>query len=169
MNVSKFVVWTPPSSDASGFGAIEAIRLPPESADSSSLVRCRGLDHGNSIPSAPGLAVFGHVIEEREQPVVVLLRDRVELVVVAAGALERQSEPSHAERTDSVRHVLDAVLLLDDPALGINHVIPIESGCDALLKRRSRQQIARQLLEHELVVRQVGVERADNPVPPTPH
>ena len=169
MNVSKLIVRPLPSSDASRFDAIEAMRLPAESVDSSALVGRRGLDHGHGIPGAPGLAVLGDVIEKREQSVVVFLRDRVELVVVAAGALERQSEPSHAERSDSVCNVLDAILLFDDPALGINHMIPIESSCDALLERRSRQQIARQLLEHELVVRQVGIERADNPVPPTPH
>src|SRR5262249_57391342 len=49
----------------------------------------------------------GDVVEEGEQPVVVALRDRVLLVVVAAGAADRHAqERLRGRRDDAVEHVV---------------------------------------------------------------
>ena len=60
--------------------------------------------------------------------------------------------------------VLGAKLLLDAAALVGLPVQPVERGRDPLLARRVGQQIAGELPGEELVVGQVVVERADDPV-----
>jgi len=69
--------------------------------------RCR--DHWHGVGDAAILAELGHIVEEGEEAEVVALRDRVELVIVAAGALEGQTQPGGAERADPVGDVFDAV------------------------------------------------------------
>ena len=49
--------------------------------------------------------------ERRKQPVVIGLRDRVELVIVAARAANRQPEHRRADRRQHVVHLVIAVLL----------------------------------------------------------
>src|SRR5690606_38020258 len=56
-------------------------------------------------------ACFVDLIEEREELVVLLLRDRIVLVVVAAGTLERQPEEGRGDRVRPVGDVLDTELL----------------------------------------------------------
>ena len=58
--------------------------------------RCSGvgsLDHRHGVAVAAVEAVLGDVVEERVEAVVVLLRDRVVLVVVALRARDGQAEP----------------------------------------------------------------------------
>src|SRR6185503_9023289 len=62
----------------------------------------------------PGLV---DAVEERAERVVVALRDRIELVIVAAGALEGQPQHRRAERVHAIRDVFLAELLLDAAAL----------------------------------------------------
>ena len=109
-------------------------------------------------------AGFVDVVEERKERVVVALRDRVELVVVTARALERQAEHRGAEGVDAVEDVLGAELLLDAAAFVGLAVQAVERRGDALVARRVGQEIARELPEEELVVGQVLVEGADDPV-----
>ncbi len=52
-----------------------------------------------------------HLVEVRQQPVVVGLRDRVDLVIVAAGAVDRQAEKHLAGRRDDVVELVVAGLL----------------------------------------------------------
>ena len=85
-------------------------------------------------------------------------------MIVATGALERQPEHRSAERVHAVEDVLGAKLLLDAAAFVRLSVQAIESGRDALLPRRIGQEIAGELPEEKLVVRQVLVERPDDPV-----
>ena len=85
-------------------------------------------------------------------------------MVVTARAFERQPEKGRAHRVDAVDDVGDAKLLGDDPALFVLHVQPIERRRQALLLRRIGQQIARQLPADELPIRQVAIERRDDPV-----
>src|SRR5262245_13785789 len=47
-------------------------------------------------------------------------------------------------------------------------MIAVEGRGDALIERRVRQQIARQLFDYELIERLVPVERIDHPVAPGP-
>ena len=55
----------------------------------------------NLIPLA-AIFVRGDVLEERQEPVVVLLRDRIELVIVAAGTIDRETEKDLARGGDDV-------------------------------------------------------------------
>jgi hypothetical protein len=109
-----------------------------------------------------------HVVEVGEQAVVVVLRDGVVLVVVAARALEREPEESRAEGVHAVGHVLDAVFLLDAATLVGLAVQAVEGRGQALVARGAGQQVAGELGAQEAVVGQVFVERADQPVAPGP-
>ena len=105
------------------------------------------------VAEVPDHALFGHVVEVREELVVLLLRKGVELVVVAAGASERQAQPDRRCRLRPVRDVLDAELLVHRAALGGGAVVAVESGCDDLVARRSGQHVSCQLLERESIER----------------
>ena len=109
------------------------------------------------------------VVEEREQRIEVLLSERVEFVVVAAAAFERQAEKRRAKRGHTVIDVVDAILLFDRSALALLLVQAVEGRGEHLLVGRVRQQVASHLPECELVPRQVVVERLDHPVAPRPH
>ena len=79
---------------------------------------------------------FVDVVEEREERIEVFLRERVELVVVAAAALEREAEERRAERGHAVVDVGDAILLLDRPALaspaGCSRLNAVASTCSSV-------------------------------------
>ncbi len=105
------------------------------------------------------------VVEEGEDPVVVLHRQRVVLVVMALGAADRQSEEDVPQGVGPLHRVLESRLLVDRSALVRGHVTPVESACDQLGGRAIRQQIASQLLHHELVERHVGEVGVEHPVP----
>ena len=96
-----------------------------------------------------------HPVEEREHPVVIALRDGIELVIVTPRALHRQPEKRRRRRVNPVRHILDAIFLLDDSALRREHMISIEPRRHPLLPRRARQQIPRELLDEKTVERQI--------------
>ena len=95
-----------------------------------------GAHQRDGVADAAVFADFGDVVEEGEELVVVALRDRVELVVVAAGAFDREAEPGRADGADAVGDVFDAVLLVDDAAFGVDDVVAAEAGGDALIERR---------------------------------
>ena len=109
--------------------------------------------------------------EDRLEAVVVLLRDRVELVVVALGAVDREAH----ERADGVGDEVVAVEVPGDLAvdlrlgqLGVADEVPRPGGeeperLDAV-RRAGEQHVAGDLLLHEPRVRLVGVERADDVV-----
>ena len=130
--------------------------------------RARG-HHRNRIRDAAIFTQFRNVVEEGEEAIVVALRNWIELVVVAVRAFERQAEPCHPESADAVGHILNAVLLFDDPAFGVDHVVPAKAGSDALVESGLGQQIAGQLLGDETVVGEVPVEGFNHPVTPAPH
>ena len=48
--------------------------------------------------------------EDRHQPVIILLRDRVELVAVAAGTVDRQAQQARPHDLDRVVHDAEEVL-----------------------------------------------------------
>ncbi len=104
------------------------------------------------------------VVEEGHEAVEVLLRDRVELVVVALGARERAAEPHGPRRGDPVHQRLEAVLLDVDPALLVELAVAVEAGRDLLLERRVLQHVAGELLDGEVAERQIAIERVDHPV-----
>jgi hypothetical protein len=112
---------------------------------------------------------FVDAVEEGAEGVVVALRDRIELVVVAAGALEGQSQHRRADGVHPIGDVLLAELLLDAAAFVRLPVQPVEGGGQALLVGGIRQQVAGQLPGQEPIVGKVPGERANHPVAPRRH
>ena len=108
-------------------------------------------------------------VEEGQQRVEVLLRHRVELVVVAARAAERQAKERGAHGGRAVHRVFQQVLRIDRPALVARHVRAVEAARRLLLHGGVRDQVARHLLHHEAVVGHVVAEGLEHPVAPEPH
>ena len=67
------------------------------------------------------------VVEEREHPVVLFLRQRIVLVVVALGALDGQAEHALADGVHAVEHGLHAELLGIDAAFLVDHRVAQEA------------------------------------------
>ena len=111
---------------------------------------------------------FDRRVEEGIEAVEVLLGDRVELVVVAAGASGGQSQPHRRQRGGALHGALDAVHLDRKAAFAIVQGVPVEAGCHALLEGGAGQQIPRDLLDREPVESEVPVERVNHPVAPAP-
>ena len=133
------------------------------------LVACGSLDVRRGVAVLHRAALLRHVVEVREELVELALRNRVELVVVAPGAADREAEPHGRGRIHAVHDVLHRVLFRHDAAFGVAPVVAVEAGRDALVERRTRQHVARELLDGEPVERQVAVVRLDHPVAPAPH
>ena len=123
----------------------------------------RRLDQRRRVAVLDRPALLGDVVEEGEEPVELVLRDRVELVAVAAGAGQRQAQPDGRGRVDAVDDVLDGVLLGDDAPFAVAAMVAVEAGRDLLVERRAGQQVAGELLDRELVERQVAVDRRRSP------
>src|SRR5256885_1049848 len=77
------------------------LRLVARPQDGASLDGRAGVDAAVAVQAA-----VPQRVEEREEPVVVLLRDGVELVIVALGAAEGQAEDTLAERLHAVGVVI---------------------------------------------------------------
>src|SRR5262249_23468713 len=118
--------------------------------------------HANRLLVAgAAVAVVVDVVKEGQQAIVVLLRDRVDLVIMAAGAVERQAKEHLAGR----RH--DVVQSLITGLLGVGRlVVPdaqaIVAGCNQGVGPVAGQLVASQLLADKLVIGLVLVERADD-------
>ncbi len=95
---------------------------------------------------------FGHVVEEGVEPVIVLLRDRVELVVVALGAGDGEPQEDGAGRVHAIDDVGGVILFGDRASLEIEHVVAVESAGDLLRDGGVRQKVARELFDDEAVV-----------------
>ena len=109
----------------------------------------------------PRVAVEADVaerVEVGEDLVVVALRERIELVVVALAAAEREAEDRFAERFHAIDVVVGEILLGDRAALVRVHVVALEAGGDELGFGVVRQQVAGELLAEELVVRHVRLK-----------
>ena len=119
---------------------------------------------------------LGRVIEERRQLVELLLRERIELVVVADGAASRQPHPHRGRRLGPVAAVDDPVFLVDRPPFARRDVAAVEAAGDLVveldLTRQRRRlgvyQVAGELENRELVKRHVAVERIGDPLPVGP-
>jgi len=116
-----------------------------------------------------GAAGLRHLVEDVVEREVVGLLERVELVVVAARAIEGQAEPDGGGGLDAVEDVFDARLLGDAAALAVEHVVAVKTTRDFLLARSRGEEIAGELFDGELVERHVGVEGVHDPVAPRPH
>ena len=108
------------------------------------------------------------------QPVVVRLGNRVELVVVAAGTMQRQAEH---DRTDALHH-LSQDLLTRDLGVGVaadevHGACPVKSGGREQIDRfpgvlADREQVAGELLGQKLIVRLVLDETIDHVIAVSP-
>ena len=111
-----------------------------------------------------------HSGKDRGQSVVFLLRDRVELVVVAAAAVDRDPAGGGHHLGDHVVEVIGPGLPPQHRAFGfdLTDKVPGAGGEKAGGNRKGRivrsDHVAGQLTADELVVRQVIIEGPDHPV-----
>ena len=119
---------------------------------------------GEPRPVAEGGAVVLGVREEGEQPVVVLLREGIVLVVVALRAGERRAEPDGGGRVRAIDENFVQRFLGIDAALFVGHRVAMEPARDFLIDGGVRQHVARDLLDRESIERQVAIEGVDDPV-----
>ena len=120
------------------------------------------------LRGATGLAVLVDAVEERREGVVIGLRDGIELVGVALRAAQRHAQPRRAHGVHSIQHVIDPRFLRVAAAFAIGHVVTLEAGRELLLRGGVRQEVSRELLNGELVVRRIAIEGFDDPVAPGP-
>ena len=120
----------------------------------------------SEIGIEPGLV---DVLKKRGERIKILLRDRIELVVVATAALEGEPEERGAKGGHAVVDVVDAVFLLDGAALALLRMQAVEGGGEHLLVGGGGQQITRELPRDEFIPREILVEGLDHPIAPRPH
>lgn len=106
-------------------------------------------------------------MEERQQTVVVLLRNRIDLVIMAPGAVDGQTKEHLPGRGD---HVIQDVELRQQPIgrLVIPQTEPVIPRGDDRVVRDLRQFVTSQLLTHKLIIRLVVVEGSNHVVAITP-
>ncbi len=112
--------------------------------------------------------VLIEVSEHRRHREEVLLGDRVVLVVVALGAVQRQAQERVACGGHSVGDAVLTELLGDRAALEGHAMDAAEGGGDAGRLRGVRQQVACDLFRDEPVVGHVVQDGVQHPVPPGP-
>ena len=83
---------------------------------------------------------------------------------VALGAVEREPHPGGAGSADAVNHGVEAVFVRVGTAFFIEHRVAVEARGDEVVGRGAREEVARELLDAELVVREVGVQGFHDPV-----
>ena len=96
-------------------------------------------------------------VENGEQLVEFALRDRVVLVIVAAGATECQPQKRGPRRADPIDHGLNAKLLRVRPTFLVHHCVPVKAGGDLLIDSSAGEHVARQLLDRELIEGQIAI------------
>ena len=111
---------------------------------------------------------FVDVLEEGGETVEVARGDRVVFVVVAAAAFEGEAEEGGAVGGDAVVDVFDAEFFFDAAAFVGLAVETVEGGGDALVAGGVIEEIAGDLPCDELVVGEIVIEGADDPVAPWP-
>ena len=83
---------------------------------------------------------------------------------MALGAAERESHPGGAGGADTVDHGVEAVFVRVGAAFFIEHRIAMEARGDEVVGRSAGQEVSGELLDAELVVREIGVEGFYDPV-----
>ena len=121
-----------------------------------------------SVTDAAIQTLLRNIIEERKKPVEIALRNRIVLVIVAAGTAHRKPEPGHGGCFQTIHDVFHLIFLRNRAALEVNHVVAVKATGELLFGRRVRQQVTGQLLHRELVVRHVAIEGGDDPIAPVP-
>ena len=111
---------------------------------------------------------FVSVVIEGEELVVLVLGNIVVLVVVTSGAGEREAEPHGTGSLQAIHARGHAPLLLVGAALGVGQGLPMKCSGQALPGGSAWEEVARQLLHREPVVRKILVDRVNYPVAITP-
>ena len=127
--------------------------------------RADQLDLSGRVDRGTGLV---GVVEEGEQAVILLVRERIELVGVALGALGRDPQHRLAEAVDPIEHLDHPELLRNDRPLLVEHAVAQITGGHDLVLPGIREQVAGHLLDHEAIVGEIAVECPDHPIPPHP-
>ena len=117
-----------------------------------------GVLEERSLDLVAAVAHRRDVVEEREQAVVIPLQDRIDLVVVAPGAVDRQAKKHLPRGRDDVVEPVVAKLFAVG-RLVVPHTQPVVAGGDQSVIGRVGEFIAGELFGHELVVRLVVVQR----------
>ena len=112
---------------------------------------------------------FIAIVQESGELVVVLLRSRVVLVIVTLAAIEREAKPNGAGGGHAIVESVPAEFERVGSAFLVQHGVTVKAGRDSLVERRPFQQIARELLDRELVERHVIVDGLDDPIAIEPH
>ena len=111
-----------------------------------------------------------HAGEDGREGVILPLQDRIELVVVAAGAVDRHATAARHHLRDHVVEVVGAGLTPEHVALGLDLADEIprpsgqESGSDHRVGIVGSDHVAGDLSPKKLVVAEVGIEGLDHPV-----
>ena len=111
-----------------------------------------------------------HTGEDGRKGVILPLQDRVELVVVAAGTVDRHAAAAGHHLRDHVIEVIGAGLTPQHVALGLDLTDEIpracceETGGGHRIGVVGRDHVAGDLPPNKLVVGEVGIERLDHPV-----
>ena len=127
----------------------------------------RGIGKERPFDGIAAVAHRRHIHEERQEAVVVLLRDRVDLVIVAAGAVDRQPE----ERlTGGGNEIVEPVIAPLKPVgrLVVPEAEAVVAGGDEIVGGGIGDLIAGELLKREPIKRRVGVEGPDDVVAVAP-
>ena len=124
------------------------------------------------VVGLPGFEVEGRdvvgrfvgVVEQGHHRVVVRVEHGVVLVRMALRAVEREAQPGRAGGADAVDHGVEAIFVRVGASFLVEHRVAVEARGDEVVGRGAGEQVAGQLLDAELVVRQVGVEGLHDPV-----
>ena len=114
--------------------------------------------------------IESHVSKEHsDRTVVVHAGDRIKLVVVAAGAVDRQAHEALERRPDHVVQIVVAIVRVGLLAESHSRPEPVKGGSSETIVGRLVKLVAGNLLDEELVVGLVLVQRLDHivPIPPS--
>src|SRR5262245_60955795 len=92
-----------------------------------------------------GDALLRDIVKEGEEPIKIALRERIELVVMAAGTDESLSEPDGGCCFNPIGAIFREKFLGNDPAFLINHLIAVETSGDALVEGGAGKKVPREL------------------------
>ncbi len=104
------------------------------------------------------------LLRNAQHPVIIFLLDGIELMVMALRALDGDAEDAFADGLHAIEHGFHAELFGVDAAFLVDHGVAQEACGDDLVLGGVGKKIACDLVDDELVVGQVAVERVDHPV-----
>src|SRR5437867_7528168 len=96
------------------------------------------------------------------------LLQRIVLMVMTLSAANSQTEPHCADSRRAIHDLLRTELLDVYATLSVGQRVAMKSGSDLLLDGRVWQQVARDLLDRELVEGHIPVDRIYHPLTVTP-